>query len=134
MLHSYNYAYIRVVPRIEIGEFVNVGVILFCRTKRFLDARITFQPERLALFAPQLSQTTIQAHLDLIPQICHGAGPIGQLELAERFRWLVAPHDTIIQCGPAHTGLCDDPRATLERLHAALHLPAGRSDGESVRP
>ncbi|MCB0189679.1 MAG: DUF3037 domain-containing protein [Caldilineaceae bacterium] len=122
MLHAYNYAYVRVVPRIEIGEFLNVGVILFCRTKRFLDVRIALPHERLTRMAPYLSPQTIQAHLDLIPQICHGDGPIGQLELAERFRWIVAPHDTIIQCGPAHTGLCDDPLATLERLHAALSL------------
>lgn len=122
MLHAYNYAYVRVVPRIEVSEFLNVGVILFCRTKRFLDVRITFQPERLAIIAPYLSASQVQAHLDLIPQICHGAGPIGELELAERFRWLVAPHDTIIQCSPAHTGLCDDPCATLERLHRALFL------------
>lgn len=122
MLHSYNYAYIRVVPRIEIGEFLNVGVILFCRTKRFLDTRITFRPQALALLAPTLSPQAVQAHLALIPQICAGGGPIGQLELAERFRWIVAPHDTVIQCGPSHTGLCDDPRATLERLHTALCL------------
>lgn len=120
MLHSYNYAYIRVVPRIEYGEFFNVGIILFCRTKRFLDVRIAFRHEQLAVMAPSLTAATVQTHLDLIPKICAGAGPIGQLELAERFRWLVAPHDTIIQCGPAHTGLCEDPLATLERLYTML--------------
>lgn len=120
MLHSYNYAYVRVVPRIEYAEFIQVGVILFCRTKRFLDTRIALPQDRLALLAPSLAPDAVQAHLDLIPQICAGAGPIGQLELAERFRWLVAPHDTIIQCGPSHTGLCEDPLATLERLYTSL--------------
>jgi len=121
MLHSYNYAYIRVVPRIAYGEFFNAGIILFCRTKRFLEARIALRREQVMLLAPHLEADDIQAHLELIPRICAGAGPIGQLELAERFRWLVAPHDTIVQCAPTHTGLCEDPLVTLERLHTELY-------------
>ncbi|MEZ4619532.1 MAG: DUF3037 domain-containing protein [Caldilineaceae bacterium] len=119
-LHSYSYAYIHVVPRIERTEFFNVGALLFCRTKRFLAAHISLHPEKLAVMAPNLAPTAVQAHLDLIPRICAGEGPIGALELAERFRWLAAPHDTVIQCGPTHTGLCHDPHSALEMLLAAL--------------
>lgn len=119
-LHSYNYAYVRVVPRVEQAEFLNAGVILFCRTKRFLGARIALRHAHLAMLAPYLDQETVQTHLNLIPRICAGEGPIGQLALAERFRWLVAPHDTIIQCGPTHTGLCHDPQHALERLLETL--------------
>lgn len=116
MLHAYDYAYIRVVPRVEREEFFNVGVILFCRTQRFLGARIAFHQEQLALMAPTVASDQVQRHLDLLSRICAGEGPIGQLELAERFHWLVAPHNTIVQCGPVHAGLCTDPAATLERL------------------
>ncbi len=115
-LHAYDYAYIRVVPRIEQAEFFNTGVILFCRTKRFLEARILLRRDLLSLFAPHLDQETVEIHLALLPRICAGEGPIGALELAERFRWIVAPHDTIVQCGPTHTGLCQDPNNALTRL------------------
>ena len=119
-LHAYDYAYIRVVPRIEQAEFFNTGVILFCRTKRFLDARIILRNDLLTLFGPHLDRETVEAHLALLPRICAGEGPIGALELAERFRWIVAPHDTIIQCGPSHTGLCHDPTSALAHLLALL--------------
>ncbi len=120
MLHSYDYAYIRIVPRVERGEFINAGVILFCRPKRFLDAAIAFDPTRLVAFAPKLDPATVAAQLDLIPRICRGEGPIGALALAERFHWLVAPHSTIIQSSAVHTGLCHDPAAVLETLLASL--------------
>lgn len=120
MLHSYDYAYIRVVPRVERCEFMNAGVILFCRPKRFLDARIVLDLTRLAIFAPGLDPATVTAQLDLIPRICRGEGPIGALELAERFHWLVAPHSTVIQSSAVHTGLCHDPGAALDTLLAGL--------------
>lgn len=120
MLHSYDYAYIQVVPRVERCEIINAGVILFCRPKRFLDARILLDPQRLAYFAPKLDPATVAVHLDLIPRICRGEGPIGALALAERFHWLVAPHSTVIQCSPVHTGLCHDPAAVLDALLATL--------------
>ena len=115
-LHSYDYAYIHVVPRVERCEFINAGVILFCRTQRFLAAQIELDEARLHALAPYLSITLVRTHVDLIPRICAGAGPIGQLERAERFHWLVAPHSTVIQSSPVHSGLCLDPSAALEQL------------------
>lgn len=115
-LHPYEYAYVRVMPRIEREEFFNTGVILFCRTKRFLAAKITFRPERLQSIAPYLNPDQVQEHLALIPRICAGEGPIGTLELSERFRWIAAPHNAVVQCGPIHGGRCEEPGAVLERL------------------
>lgn len=115
-LHSYDYAYIQVVPRVERGELINAGVILFCRTQRFLAAQIYLDEARLRALAPYLSLVTVHAHLDLIPRICAGEGPFGQFERAERFHWLVAPHSTVIQASPVHSGLCQDPAAALAKL------------------
>lgn len=120
MLHSYDYAYIRIVPRVERCEFMNAGVILFCRPQRFLAARIALDQVRLAAFAPKLDPAIVAAQLDLIPRICQGEGPIGALALAERFHWLVAPHSTVIQSSAVHTGLCRDPGAALDALLAKL--------------
>lgn len=114
--HTYDYAFVRVVPRVEQGEFINVGVVFFCRTERFLDVRLAVDQERLLALAPDLELDLVTAHLEAIPQICDGAGPIGQLPQAERFHWLVAPRSTIIQTSPVHSGLCDDPDAALERI------------------
>ena len=113
---SYEYAYIRVVPRVERGEFLNVGAILFCRTRRFLAARIACDAQRLAQFAPHLDADMVQEHLELFPRICTGEGSIGRLGQAEAFHWLVAPHSTVIQTSPVHAGLCSDPQATLTQL------------------
>lgn len=121
-LTSYDYAYIRVVPRVDRGEFINVGVILFCRTRRFLAARIEVDWERVAALAPDLDLALLQEHLALIPRICAGDGPIGALGQAESFHWLVAPHDTIIQSSPVHSGLCRDPQEALDQLAASLSL------------
>src|SRR5690349_15811564 len=91
---SYDYAMVRVVPRVERGEFVNAGVILFCRTRRFLGARIALDADRLAALAPQVDIHELNRHLAIIPLVCAGgvgAGPIGLLPLADRFHWLVAP-------------------------------------------
>lgn len=116
---AFDYAIVRVVPRVEREEFINVGVILFCRTLRFLDARIELDTKRLAVLSPKLDMVMVQAHLDLIPRICAGgadAGPLGQLGQAERFRWLVTPRSTTVQVSPVHCGLCDDPQAALDDL------------------
>lgn len=112
---TYEYAYVRVVPRVEREEFLNVGVILFCRTRRFLAARIVLDRPRLAALAPTLDPDVVQAHLDLIPRICKGEGPIGQLGQAEAFHWLVHPRSTVIQTSPVHSGLCTDPAVALEQ-------------------
>jgi hypothetical protein len=123
---SYDYAIVRVVPRVERGEFVNAGVILFCRTRRFLGARIDLDPVRLAARAPLLDLSAGARHLAVIPLVCAGgvgAGPIGVLPLAERFHWLVAPRSAMIQASPVHSGLCDAPEAALEQLLEALVRP-----------
>lgn len=118
---TYDYAVLRVVPRVERGEFLNGGVILFCRTKRFLAAAIELDRARLAGFAPPGFDSDAAAEaLATIPAICAGEGPIGALPQAERFHWIVAPHSTIIQASPVHCGRCIDPAAALEHLLAML--------------
>jgi hypothetical protein len=116
-LSSYDYAVVRVVPNVDREEFINVGVILFCRPLQFLGARVELDTERLASLAPELDLEMVQAQLDLFPRICAGgpeAGPIGQLDQADRFHWLVAPRSTSIQISPVHCGLCADPQAALD--------------------
>jgi hypothetical protein len=117
---TYDYALIRVVPNIEKGEFVNVGVILFCRTKRYLAARLALDAERVLALEPSMDMAMLEAQLALIPRICAGEGPIGMLGQAESFHWLVAPHNTVVQAGPVHSGLCSDPEEVLNRLVASI--------------
>lgn len=116
---TYDYAIVRVVPRVERGEQINVGVILSCVDVDFLDARIEFEPERLLALDPGLDLEVVQAGLASIPAVCAGgpaAGPIGELSQRERFRWLVSPRSTVIQMSPVHTGRTTDPEAALEQL------------------
>jgi hypothetical protein len=125
-LSSYDYAIIRIVPCVERGEYINTGVILFCRTRRFLDALIALDPWRLQALDPQVDLDTIKSHLNSIERICAGdkeAGNIAQLSQSERFHWLVSPRSTMIQTSPVHTGLCADPEATLRHLLATMVLP-----------
>lgn len=117
--HTYDYAIIRVVPRVEREEFINVGVIVSCPALKFLAARIELDEERLRALDATLDVAGIRAHLASIPIICAGgtgAGPLGQLSQRERFHWLVAPRSTIIQTSPMHTGRCHDPLVVIERL------------------
>lgn len=122
----FEYTVIRIVPRVERGEYLNAGVILICRAHRFLDARVSLDRPRLTAFAPYLDEQTIDlltCQLDLIPRICAGdrtAGPIAALNLSERWHWLAAPVSTSIQPGTVHTGLCIDPAKTLECLFRDL--------------
>lgn len=118
-LSSYDYALIRVVPNVERGECINVGVLLFCRTRRFFRVRIHLDQARVLALAPDLDLAAIQQELDAIVQVCEGgpeSGPLGQMSQSERFHWLVSPRSTIIQTSQVHTGLCADPEETLERL------------------
>lgn len=120
---SFEYAVVRVVPRVEREEFVNAGVLLFCDARDFLAARVELDPARLLAIAPAAEIDLVQRHLDAIPRICAGGaegGPIGRLPLRERWRWLVAPRSTIVQTSPAHPGICEDPPSTLARLFDAL--------------
>ena len=116
---SFDYAVVRVVPRVEREEFVNAGVILFCRTKRFLAARVELDADRLRALWPAVDVDEVERHLDAIPRVAAGgqdAGPIGRLPQADRFHWLTAPRSTIVQVGQIHSGLCDDPNDELEHL------------------
>ncbi|HEY1350954.1 MAG TPA: DUF3037 domain-containing protein [Ktedonobacteraceae bacterium] len=120
---SYDYAIIRVIPRVERGECINVGVILFCRTLGFLDASIQVDDARLLALAPDLDLLEIRRQLEAMTQVCAGrgqAGALGQLSQSERFHWLVAPRSTVIQTSPVHCGLSCNPAATLRRLLATL--------------
>ena len=124
---SFDYAIIRVVPRVEREEFINAGVILYCLTRRFLDARVALDERRLLALAPDADVELIRGHLESIPRVCAGgkaAGPIGQLPQKERFHWLVAPRSTILQAGPVHSGLCEDPaKALTHLLETMVRLP-----------
>jgi hypothetical protein len=116
---TYDYAIIRVVPRVERGEAINVGVILSCPALDFLDARIELDPSRLLAIDPSADVEATRAHLEMIPRVCRGgagAGPIGELPQRSRFHWLVSPRSTIIQLSPVHTGRTSDPEKALERL------------------
>jgi hypothetical protein len=117
--HVYEYAIIRVVPRVEREEFVNVGVIVSCLSKEFLEARIELDEQRLKALNPALDMESVRTHLTAIQAICSGgpeSGPIGQLPLRRRFEWLTSPRSTVIQTSPVHTGYCQDPAAVLESL------------------
>jgi hypothetical protein len=117
--HTYDYAIVRLVPRVERGELINVGVILSCPAADFLEARIDLNPSRLLALDPALDVDGARAHLDVIPRVCRGgpeAGELGALPQRSRFHWLVSPRSTIIQMSPVHTGRTDDPAKTLQRL------------------
>ena len=117
--HTYDYAVIRVVPRVDRGEQVNVGVILSCPDLDFLDARIEVDEAALRALDPAIDLDAIRANLATIPAVCRGgneAGPIGALPPRGRFRWLVSPRSTVIQPSAVHTGHTSDPAACLERL------------------
>jgi hypothetical protein len=121
--NSFDYSIIRVVPRVERGEQINAGILLYCRARDFLGARIELDRERLCVLAPDLDADLVESHLQSILRICEGgpeAGPIGQLSQSERFHWLVSPRSTVIQLSPAHSGLCDQPAETLEHLMDVL--------------
>lgn len=120
---AYEYAVIRIVPDVEREEFVNAGVILFCRLQKFLAARVYFDAERLANLAPGVDLSLVREELELIPRIAAGdpvGGSISRLPQPERFRWLAAPRSTMLQLSPVHAGLCTDPAAALAELFERL--------------
>jgi hypothetical protein len=119
----YDFAAIRVVPRVDREEFLNAGAIVFCRTLKYLGARITVDEARLTALWPDLDIAAVREHLELIPRICAGnpdAGPIAALPLSERFHWLVSPRSTIIQTSPVHSGVCSSPEGALEDVFGRL--------------
>ena len=122
------YTVLRAVPRVERGEFINVGVVLFCRERRFLQARIGLDAARLQILAPESDAAEIRAQLEAIVRVADGdadAGPIARLSQSERFHWISSPHSTIVERSEAHTGLTDDPTTTLEHLFRTLVLTPG---------
>ncbi|MEO8228854.1 MAG: DUF3037 domain-containing protein [Chloroflexota bacterium] len=119
----FEYAIVRVIPRVERGESMNAGIVLHSRPRRFLDARVELDEAVLAALAPGCDPAEVRAHLAAIPRIAAGdpeAGPIARLSRPERFHWLVAPSSTMVQPSPVHTGMTDDPAATLDHLFEAL--------------
>ncbi len=123
---SYDYAIIRVVPRVERGEYINAGVILFSRARAFLGVLIYLDEARLLALAPDIDLAVVREQLQLISLIGAGkreAGSIARMSLSERFHWLVSPRSTIIQTSPAHSGLCSNPEETIEHLLQIMVLP-----------
>ena len=121
--HPFQYAIVRVVPRVERGECLNAGVVVLCRPTRFLAARVGLDRARLRALAPDVDPTTIEGHLVALERIAAGdpgAGPIARLGQGERFHWLVSPSSTVIQPSEVHTGLAADPAAELEHLFEQL--------------
>lgn len=123
---AFEFAILRVAPRVERGELVNVGVVLFCRTRRFLGARIVLddrQVSALRALDPAVDLEAVRAHLTSIQAILAGddaAGPIAALDAPERFRWVTAPSSTVIQPSDVHGGVTDDPQGSLDELFEKL--------------
>lgn len=123
MAEPFSYSVLRLVPDIERGEQINVGVIVFCRPLDFLGARTGLADERVLAIAPDVDLDAARRHLAAIERIAAGdpdAGPIAKLDTTARFHWLVAPASTIVQPSEVHTGLCDDPRGCLDELFERL--------------
>ena len=121
----FEYAVIRVVPRVEREEFLNVGVVLYCAKQKFLQAVFALDEQRLKALSIDLDITEVKEHLYAFEQICIGSaqsGPIGKLDIASRFRWLTATRSTVVQCSKVHPGFCKDAAETLAKLHSQLVL------------
>lgn len=123
--HLFEYAVIRVVPKVEREEFLNVGVILYCAKQKFLKCLFHVNEARLQAFACEVETSFILSNLQAIEKICIGgkeAGPIGQLDMASRFRWLTATRSTVVQASKVHPGFCIDAQETIEKLYQQLVL------------
>ncbi|HEU4494707.1 MAG TPA: DUF3037 domain-containing protein [Rubrobacteraceae bacterium] len=128
MSKPFEYAVLKVIPRVERGECMNAGVVLYCQADRFLDARVHLDASRLRALDPDADLEAVRAHLESFRSVCAGGaktGAVGRLPLRERFGWLVAPRSTVVQPSEVHTGLTDDPEAELERLLRSMVLPPG---------
>ncbi len=128
MRSAFEYAIVRVVPRVEREEFVNVGVVLFCERAGRLLARVELDEARLSALSPGVDLELVRAHLDALVAIAagtHGAGPIGELPPRERFSWLVSPRSTIVQTSAPHSGVAEDLERALEGILAStVRTPA----------
>ena len=136
-LDSFEYAVVRVVPRVDRGEFINAGVIVFCLGRNFLSARVHVDEARLAALWPGLDLALVRQHLEALPKVCAGAaeaGPIAKLSRRERFHWLVSPRSTVIQISPVHAGLCELPDVALDHLFRNMVLVGTHADGPRGNP
>jgi len=134
--NPFQYTILRVVPRIERGECMNVGVVLFCRQRGFLAAKIELDEARLAAFAPDLDPSDVRPHLDAIIAVLAGdpaGGALAQMPPSDRFGWAAAPSSTVIQPSEVHTGLTDHPQRTLEHLFSSL-VPVPRATSHRGAP
>ncbi len=115
---GYQYVVLRCVPNVDRGEFVNVGVVLYCQATRFLGCSVALDTERLRGLSPDIDIDGVRAALARVADICadDGHDPAAPAALGERFGWLAAPRSTVIQAGPIHGGVCDDPQVELERV------------------
>lgn len=123
--HLFEYAIIRVVPKVEREEFLNVGVVLYCKELKFLDAIITINKQRLNALCGEIDCNEIEEHLNSFKKISKGesdGGPIAELDLPSRFRWLTATRSTVVQTSKVHPGFCANPKKMLEKLHQQLVL------------
>jgi hypothetical protein len=123
--HLFEYAVIRVVPRVEREEFLNVGVIVFCSSQKFLQIKFELNESRLLALYDKLDVNEVREYISAITQICAGGkegGKIGEFAIASRFRWLTSTRSTIVQASKVHPGLCSDPEKTLNRLYQELVL------------
>ena len=121
--HLFEYAVIRIVPHVEREEFLNVGIILYCKDKKFLSTKFELNTDRLGVLCRKLDIDEVKTYVESFERVCRGgdnAGPIGKLPPVERFRWLTAARSTILQTSKVHPGFCDDPQATLNRLFDQL--------------
>jgi len=119
----FQYAILQVVPRVERGERINAGVVLFSRRHRFLAARVGLDRARLAALDAAADPDELERHLDAMARVAAGeraAGAVAAMDQSERFHWLVAPSSTVIQATPVHTGTCEDPQRALDRLYDTL--------------
>ena len=124
--HVFEYAVLRVVPRVERGEALNAGVVVYCRQRDFLGSRVHLDADRLRALDPTADAAAIDKALQAAADVCAAdpaSGAAGREALGSRFRWLTAPRSTVVQPGPVHTGLTDDPEAETERLFRLLVLP-----------
>jgi hypothetical protein len=116
---SFEYATIRVVPRVEREEFINAGVVVFCLARKQLLCRMLIEEARLKALWPEVDLKVVSEHLDAIARVCNGdpdAGPVAKLSARERFHWLVSPRSTMIQVSPVHSGLCTSPEEALDEI------------------
>lgn len=129
-LVPFEYAVLRVMPRVERGEAINAGVLVYCRDRDFLGARVDLDAGRLRALDPAADVDAVRAALDAAADTCgaDGTGPAAGEQIGRRFRWLTAPRSTVVQPGPVHTGLTADPAAELDRLLALLVAPPGSPD------